>query len=264
MSTLAADHSDVTVANLPRLLDILRATRDRCGQISAAVNEKCPASGVEKLVCKSSSCGCGEMQKERKTAIADLDVITSFVNTARLLRGDITFDSRGIGNDWRECFVCGKNKDRDKLMNNIAAYVQSKNDGDTIVSWFGGIGAWNDFRVREPHYIQVKIYACNKHLHLLKDLDATTRDGGAISKADVEAIIERGKREMLGSIPLPTLRRPAGVAAWPKCYGNYDKLGKCPASNCPQDIASQCKEETRKFDDERAERSRGIMAHAEE
>jgi len=51
---------------------------------------------------------------------------------------------------------------------------------------------------------------------------------------------------------IPDTRRPHGVTAWPKCYGCFGKFSKCPSSNCPEIIWTQCKEETKRFDDERS------------
>lgn len=89
------------------------------------------------------------------------------------------FYPRGIGLDDCACFVCGTH-DRDgkgnTILNNIAAFVQSKEAGERVVAMFPR-GAWLDYRDLEPDRIQVKIGACNKHLPKLKKLYKLTSDG---------------------------------------------------------------------------------------
>jgi len=84
------------------------------------------------------------------------------------------FNSRGIGIDTTPgCFCCGGEK---KYYNNIAAFVESKQAGERIVEFFGGFGAWLDYREYEPDWIQVKIGACDEHLPNLKKLAELTED----------------------------------------------------------------------------------------
>jgi hypothetical protein len=89
------------------------------------------------------------------------------------------FYSRGIGLDNCTCFVCGTH-DRDgkghTMLNNIAAFVQTKEAGERVVAMFNQ-GAWLDYRDYEPDRVQVKIGACDKHLPNLKRLDKLTDDG---------------------------------------------------------------------------------------
>ena len=88
----------------------------------------------------------------------------------------IHFGSRGIGLDGCQgCFVCGREK---PYLHNLAAFVNSKEDGETAVSWFSrGVlgGARLDFRPSEPKWIQVKVGACDLHRPNLELLDRTLR-----------------------------------------------------------------------------------------
>ena len=84
----------------------------------------------------------------------------------------IEFKSRGIGLDTTPgCFICGGEK---RLLNNISAFVLTKEDGELAVSWFEQ-GARLDYREREPNWIQVKIGACDQHLPNLIWLDLATK-----------------------------------------------------------------------------------------
>lgn len=89
------------------------------------------------------------------------------------------FSSRGIGLDSCTCFVC-KTHDRDgqghTMLNNIAAFVQTKEAGERVVVMFPQ-GARLDYREHEPDRIQVKIGACNAHLPNLQKLDELAKDG---------------------------------------------------------------------------------------
>lgn len=89
------------------------------------------------------------------------------------------FQSRGIGYDVGECFVCRKKQRsleaQNNYMNNIAAFVRTKAAGERVVKMFG-FGAWLDYRPRTPNWIQVKIYACDEHLPNLEHLHKCVRD----------------------------------------------------------------------------------------
>jgi hypothetical protein len=102
----------------------------------------------------------------------------------------LKFRPRGIGLDMCPgCFVCGTQyRDGDlahTYLNNIAAFVASKEEGEQIVQWFDG-KARLDFREREPDWIQVKVGACDDHKHTLEDLDKKTRTYGLIRECDVK------------------------------------------------------------------------------
>ena len=105
----------------------------------------------------------------------------------------VPFRSRGIGLDVTPgCFVCGT-KIRSKAaaeigndyLNNIAAFVENKSDGEKIVSWFEQ-GAFLDFREHEPNWIQVKIGACDKHLPNLEKLYKLTLTHEVIRECMIE------------------------------------------------------------------------------
>lgn len=78
---------------------------------------------------------------------------------------------RGIGKNWGACMVCG-GKDQD-LQNDCAFFVPSRETGEAIVAMFKQ-GAKLDYRDFEPHWVQVKITACDEHLSRLEMLISET------------------------------------------------------------------------------------------
>lgn len=91
------------------------------------------------------------------------------------------FNSRGIGLDHCTCFVCGTSKrsndeSSSEYLNNIAAFVSSKEAGERVVGMFE-MGARLDFRYYEPNWIQVKVGSCDEHLPNLKKLNELVSDG---------------------------------------------------------------------------------------
>ena len=98
---------------------------------------------------------------------------------------------RGIGKGWIECFICGHQALSDGLgegscHDELAAFVDSKEDGETVLEMFkrlGLVGVVLDYRPYEPNWIQVKVGACALHrpnLNLLsvlasKDKSVTER-----------------------------------------------------------------------------------------
>jgi hypothetical protein len=131
----------------------------------------------------------------------------------------IPVTSRGLGIDYSKgCFVCGHefvdaqyieaakkrleaHKEIDikeieryleelktwQLLDNIAVFVDSKEDGEYIVAeMFDNKGARVDFREQEPEWIQVKIGACPEHLENLKKLNGLTSESGTITKKMVD------------------------------------------------------------------------------
>ncbi|MCK5613360.1 hypothetical protein KAR91_66435 [Candidatus Pacearchaeota archaeon] len=96
----------------------------------------------------------------------------------------LTFRSRGIGLDsCPGCFVCGP--DIAGLLNNISAFVSSKEEGMEILTWFES-GAFLDYRPHEPSWIQLKVGACNEHLPNLQKLHDITSSYGLIRKVNVK------------------------------------------------------------------------------
>ena len=83
--------------------------------------------------------------------------------------------SRGIGNDVTNgCIACDLPKQTDGddyLVNNISFFVDSKKDGECLVALFGGRGARLDYRDFEPHRIQAKVGACDRHKPVLQALE---------------------------------------------------------------------------------------------
>ena len=125
------------------------------------------------------TCGLSVLYHERK------EIIKQEIKWEDKKSGEsISFNPRGIGLDncpW--CFVCGG---EGGMMSNISAFVRSKEDGGKIVSWFND-GAWLDYRVNEPEWIQVKIGACRKHLPNLEKLSASCGSHGVLRAVDVVA-----------------------------------------------------------------------------
>lgn len=82
--------------------------------------------------------------------------------------GDVVrWKSRGIGLEGGlRCFICGtfrmKESDPEGLLNNVAAFVDSKEKGEKAAKFIGQ-GARLDYRDHEPHWIQVKVGACDMH-----------------------------------------------------------------------------------------------------
>jgi hypothetical protein len=89
---------------------------------------------------------------------------------------------RGIGCDHGTCFICGGD---DTLRPNFAAFVTSKRAGERIVEWFGGKGAWLDYRPSYPNRIQVKITSCERHQALLERLSRWIGEDGTISQRKI-------------------------------------------------------------------------------
>lgn len=110
------------------------------------------------------------------------------------LRGpSIGFCSRGVGLDVVPgCFVCGATKRDPAAVNgylhNIAAFVNSPAAGRMLESWFSG-RARTDFRDAEPHRIQLKVGACERHLPRLNRLHEKTRVHNVIRKLDIEELV---------------------------------------------------------------------------
>ena len=101
------------------------------------------------------------------------------------------FRIRGIGLDVTEsgCFICGAgnlqpHSNRYRYLPNISAFVDSKEDGETIVSWFKR-GAYLEFRSSEPDWLQVKIGACKQHKDNLEKLSEACEYYGVIREVDV-------------------------------------------------------------------------------
>ena len=93
----------------------------------------------------------------------------------------LAFSVRGIGLDsCPGCYVCQATKrhpESNSFLNNISAFVKTKEEGEEIVSWFKDKGAWLDYREHEPNRIQLKVGACNFHLPNLKKLEHLCRAG---------------------------------------------------------------------------------------
>ena len=69
--------------------------------------------------------------------------------------------------------VCGGLPDASRY--DCAFFVPSRETGEKIVSLFT-LGARLDYRPSEPHWIQVKVTACDNHKKNLLDFVAAVRD----------------------------------------------------------------------------------------
>jgi hypothetical protein len=121
------------------------------------------------------------------------EIIKFEISAADRLRGPhLSFRPRGIGLDVCPCcFVCGvaeRKINGNTCLNNIAAFVKCKGDGEAIVEWFGQ-RARVDFRESEPSWIQVKVGACDAHLDNLKALAKETGRYGVIRQKDIEEAV---------------------------------------------------------------------------
>lgn len=96
------------------------------------------------------------------------------LRAAEIPKEDERFNSRGIGADAVDCFVCGKKCDH--VFANISGFVTTKESGQRIVDMFQ-YGARLDFRPSEPSWIQVKIGACKQHAVNLELLNQVVKDG---------------------------------------------------------------------------------------
>ena len=78
------------------------------------------------------------------------------------------------------CFIPGCMNYAIEMRSNIAAFVESEQDGEKAVLMLDE-RAVLDYRAYEPHRIQVKVGACNDHLHKLEYLHRTTKKDGHIT-----------------------------------------------------------------------------------
>jgi len=105
----------------------------------------------------------------------------------------LLFRPRGIGTDsCAGCFVCGTGKIGAgyEILDNVAAFVASKEEGEEIVSWFFDGRARLDYRPSEPNWIQVKVGACKKHVPNLEQLYNASSVYGRLRKKDVADAIQ--------------------------------------------------------------------------
>lgn len=116
----------------------------------------------------------------------------------------LLFRTRGIGLDVCPCcFVCGATQrapGANHYLNNIAAFVASREEGASIVEWFEGKAAM-DFREKEPNWIQVKVGACDLHLANLQALDGQTGRYGVIRQRDIADALNTERPSASGAVP---------------------------------------------------------------
>lgn len=101
------------------------------------------------------------------------------------------FRSRGIGFEYNlNCFVTGRQPTAGFGLDNIAAFVDSREAGERVVEMFNGL-ARLDYRPKEPNWIQVKVGASEQHLPQLEELNRLTRNNG---NKITKKIIEQAKK----------------------------------------------------------------------
>lgn len=96
------------------------------------------------------------------------------------------FRSRGVGNNWYPCFICG-HKPLNGCQHDLAGFVDAKQVNELAISvhshpilsmaFHAGVLANLDYRASEPHRVQVKFGACGEHLpnlELLGEMVART------------------------------------------------------------------------------------------
>ena len=114
-----------------------------------------------------------------KEELIDFEIKSDDIKFGKSLK----FGPRGIGTDSVPCcFTCGKSEQ--EWYSNISAFVDSKENGEEIVIWFGG-RARLDFRPSEPNWIQLKVGSCEEHLPNLKFLYEKTSEYGRIRHRDI-------------------------------------------------------------------------------
>ncbi len=148
------------------------------GEMSDIINAF-PVTEIDmKHLCGLLSCGLEVLYRAKKEAL-EREIKKDDKERGKSLY----FSSRGLGSDWGTCFIC---EESEKILRtNIAAFVKSKEEGETILSWFNG-KARLDFRPSEPNWIQMKVCACEKHIHNLEYLSEQTSRYHIIRKKDVE------------------------------------------------------------------------------
>lgn len=101
----------------------------------------------------------------------------------------LSFRPRDIGSDECPCcFVCGSGS-CGGFMTNLAAFVESKDEGQQIVEWFCN-RARLDFRTAEPNWIQVKVGACEQHESALRQIQDIASVHGRIREIEIDVIIK--------------------------------------------------------------------------
>jgi hypothetical protein len=138
--------------------------------------------------CRKEYCPCPKCVEIAKKNCLKWNLIHNIKksnhNLIRLIPGNYSLYSRGIGLDWVNCFICGK---EEKVNHNIAAFVDTKEDGDFIKTLF--INAWHDYRPSEPKWDQLKIGACHEHLANLEILNNLIRENNIINQKMIQDAI---------------------------------------------------------------------------
>lgn len=93
----------------------------------------------------------------------------------------VRFHSRGCGNNWLPCFICGYIPPSGGCQADLAAFINSREDGNRIIMMFDQLGiglvTLDERRAREGRY-QIKVGACGEHepnLLLLSEIPHYTR-----------------------------------------------------------------------------------------
>ena len=170
-------NTSVLIENLRDEIKVIR------GKLNDIIREK---GYKDRLDCVEGLLTCGLIS----LYAVNQDIIKNEIARDDSNRGSsIYFAPRGIGLDeCPGCFVCGttkRNEEANMYLNNIAAFVKTKESGEQILSWFDK-GARLDYREYEPNWIQLKIGACDKHLPSLNYLcNITSNNHKRIRKIDI-------------------------------------------------------------------------------
>ena len=110
------------------------------------------------------------------------------------------FTPRGLGLSWDICFICHEAPLNDgqgagSCHENLAAFVDNRDDGLSIVELFSELGCCVhlDFRPIDPDWVQVKLGACRAHQPSLRLLDKLTKDSDTIDRASIEYCLPQAR-----------------------------------------------------------------------
>ena len=158
---------------------VIEDARSKLMEVRRMLEEAARENGFKEQVGYLSgllTCGIGNLYHLKA------EVKTHEIKVEDAQRGkSLRFAPRGIGCENLSCFICGETG----LLSNIAAFVSSKEEGEQIVSWFGLMRSYLDYRPYEPHRIQLKVGACKKHYPSLERLYEKTMQYGVIREQDI-------------------------------------------------------------------------------
>lgn len=154
--------------------------------------------------------------------------------------------SRGIGMDVTNgCICCNLPRKPDGkalLVHNISFFVESKQDGEEVVSFFGGQGARLDYRDFEPNWIQAKVGACDAHKPILEALERAIRENDNVINASiVKTILSLRKQLEIPAITTFDRQEVEFVMDFLQHYADEDKKKNDKREKTDPDFASYYK-----------------------